>query len=412
MRRWLIFLLVVLAPAVAPATELAATLERRHVVGYQGWFACPGDAVGRWVHWFQRMPDGRELPRIDLLPDTSELAAGEGCPTPWHDAAGRPIRLFTAQDPRTVDRHFAWMAQYGLHTAAAQRFLVDLRRPEGRAQFDRVLANVRAGAEAHGRAFFVMYDLSRATDADLPRLVEDWRRQVAGGLVASPSYQRHAGHPVLGLWGLGFSGRPITPAATLETMRALQAATPGGLTFLGGVPTNWRTGDGDAEPGGAWHPVFRALGVVSPWTIGRYLDEAGADGYAQGRLRADMQAARQAGQDLLPVIYPGFSASNVRASLGQQAPMNRIPRACGRFYWHQAAQFVNGGARMLYTAMFDEVDEGTAIFKLAPSAQLPREGRFLGIDADGCALPTDWYLQLARGISRGLEAGRMRPNLQ
>ena len=43
---------------------------------------------------------------------------------------------------------------------------------------------------------------------------------------------------------------------------------------------------------------------------------------------------------------------------------------------------------MAYVAMFDEVDEGTAIFKVSNSP--PTQGRFVTYDG----LPTDWYLRL------------------
>jgi hypothetical protein len=57
---------------------------------------------------------------------------------------------------------------------------------------------------------------------------------------------------------------------------------------------------------------------------------------------------------------------------------------------------------MLYGAMFDEVDEGTAMFKLAPTpAQLPAQGVFVPLDIDGAKLPSDWYLRLAN------QAGKM-----
>jgi hypothetical protein len=50
--------------------------------------------------------------------------------------------------------------------------------------------------------------------------------------------------------------------------------------------------------------------------------------------------------------------------------------------------------------MFDEVNEGTAIFKAVPSrSAAPQQGYWLTLDADGPALPNDWYLQLAKEIS-------------
>ena len=50
---------------------------------------------------------------------------------------------------------------------------------------------------------------------------------------------------------------------------------------------------------------------------------------------------------------------------------------------------------MLYVAMFDEVDEGIAMFKLAPTAaQLPLLADLVSLDIDECPLPSDWYLQL------------------
>jgi len=58
---------------------------------------------------------------------------------------------------------------------------------------------------------------------------------------------------------------------------------------------------------------------------------------------------------------------------------------------------------MLYGAMFDEVDEGTAMFKLAATgADAPAQGSFLTLDADGLTLPSDWYLRLAAEGTRML----------
>ena len=57
---------------------------------------------------------------------------------------------------------------------------------------------------------------------------------------------------------------------------------------------------------------------------------------------------------------------------------------------------------MLYTAMFDEVDEGTAMYKMAETwNDLPAGATMVPLDADGISLPSDWYLQV------GGEAARM-----
>ena len=51
----------------------------------------------------------------------------------------------------------------------------------------------------------------------------------------------------------------------------------------------------------------------------------------------------------------------------------------------------------------DEVDEGTAFFKAtAARGDLPTQGTFLSLDADGDNLPSDWYLKLAGAASRAL----------
>ena len=55
--------------------------------------------------------------------------------------------------------------------------------------------------------------------------------------------------------------------------------------------------------------------------------------------------------------------------------------------WEQIVQTQKYGCNMIYVAMFDEVDEGTAIFKCSND---PPVGTFL--DMEG--LPSDYYLRL------------------
>jgi hypothetical protein len=71
-------------------------------------------------------------------------------------------------------------------------------------------------------------------------------------------------------------------------------------------------------------------------------------------------------------------------------PLNAIPRLKGRFFWSQIAAAKRAGADMLYVAMFDEVDEGTAIFKVTNSPPVGEGVQFVTYEG----LPSDHYLRL------------------
>ncbi|HLP77280.1 MAG TPA: xylosidase/arabinosidase, partial [Candidatus Paceibacterota bacterium] len=57
----------------------AITMNRKLLMGYQGWFACPGDGskVDGWVHWFRRNDPVAANATVDFWPDISELDADE-----------------------------------------------------------------------------------------------------------------------------------------------------------------------------------------------------------------------------------------------------------------------------------------------------------------------------------------------
>jgi hypothetical protein len=78
---------------------------------------------------------------------------------------------------------------------------------------------------------------------------------------------------------------------------------------------------------------------------------------------------------------------------------NQIPRLKGEFLWNQIANAKISGAQSLYVAMFDEIDEGTAIYKCAREGELPLNGdaKFVGIEED---LETDHYLWLTGEASK------------
>jgi uncharacterized protein (TIGR03437 family) len=121
------------------------------------------------------------------------------------------------------------------------------------------------------------------------------------------------------------------------------------------------------------------------------------DSWLTGRIAPDLAATAANRQMYMPVIFPGFSWYN----LNRGAAQNQIPRSGGSFLWRQAYNARQAGAQMLKIAMFDEVNEATAMFKLAArQSDAPSQGYWLTLDADGFTLPSDWYLRLAGEITR------------
>jgi hypothetical protein len=388
------------------AAHFYTTLRGIHVAGYQGWFACPGDGakgVG-WGHWFRggSNPQDPNSLAVDLWPDTSELDADERCLTAFHLPSGAPAFLFSDQNPKTVARHFAWMKQYGIDGAAMQRFLTGLVRADLNRNFNTVLANARASAEANRRGFFVMYDISGMHgDVALQAIEQDWKLLTDElHLTDSPAYIFDRGKPVVAVWGLGFKDRDVTPDQAAAIIRYFRTASVP-ATVLGGVPASWRNlgedgyyRDSRTEP--QWAAIYRSLDVISPWSVGRFGNNNGADSFARLRLFPDIAETRLLGIEYMPVVFPGYSRRH-GAFPEKNLPLNSSPRRCGAFYQRQVQNAVKAGAQMLYTAMFDEINEGTAIFKLAADAnQEPTGTDLFALNADGCrAAGSDMYLRLA-----------------
>jgi hypothetical protein len=278
-----------------------------------------------------------------------------------------------------------------------QRFSSGVSDASTFARMNKVANNVRAGADAYRRVFAIMYDISgHPTNTLVSALTNDWLYLVNTLQITNSSrYLRHNGKPVVAIWGFGFSGRQDTPQQAQDVINFFKSA---GLTVMGGLPTYWRTLNNDAQSDPAWAAVFRSFDVISPWSVGRYGDIAGADNFRQNLIVPDMAEAAANGREYLPVIFPGFSWFNLNAG-----PLNQIPRNGGTFYWEQAYNAKLSGCTMIYGAMFDEVDEGTAMYKLAPTTnEIPAQGSWVPLNIDGVALPSDWYLRLANEASKML----------
>jgi hypothetical protein len=380
-----------------------STLEGKVMCGYQGWFAAPGDGSGSdWVHYGQtRRLFAPGHCTFDLWPDVSELGADEKFPTAFKHQDGSTAHVFGPCLPQTVLRHFRRMQDFGIDGVFLQRFGVGLKSATGLYHNDLVTANVEAGANQCGRIWAVMYDLSGLQPGDIQKfVVEDWKLLVDRmKITRDPSYLHDRSKPVVAVWGIGFNdGRKYTLAECETLIRFLKTDPKyGGNTVMVGVPAAWRTPDHDAVPDQKLLEIIRLADIVSPWNGGRYRDPSEARNQATNRMQPDLAWCQANGKEYLPVIFPGFSWHNLMKTRGQDRPVNEIPRRKGDFLWAQAVADRRAGATMLYVAMFDEIDEGTAIFKCTDN---PPTGASPFVTFEG--LPSDHYLRLTGEIGKML----------
>ena len=368
------------------------TLTGKVVAGYQGWFNTPGDGAGLgWKHYARRGEFRPGRCTIDFWPEISELAAEERYDTPFRHADGRTAQVYSSYNRQTVLRHFAWMKDYGIDGVMVQRFVVETQQPANLRHVNTVLTHCREGANLHGRCYAVMYDLSGLRAGGIDRAIDDWKQLVdrmrLGRDDRDAAYLRHAGKPLVAVWGIGFNdGRRYTLAECDRFIEFLKDDPQyGGNTVMVGIPTGWRTLDRDSIADPALHKTLLKADIFSPWTVGRYDSPRAAERHARERWQPDLAWCREHQKEYLPVVFPGFSWHNMRP----EAKFDQIPRLKGEFLWRQVVAAKQAGATMLYTAMFDELDEGTAIFKCTSDPPVG-ESRFVA-DAD---LPSDHYLWL------------------
>ncbi|WP_127357621.1 discoidin domain-containing protein [Actinacidiphila soli] len=364
------------AGTAAPQAGTPGDVVGKITVGYQGWFACPGDGapINGWWHWSQ---DWSKAPSpsnkaIVAWPDMTDYAKGYA--TAFGNLGnGAPATLFSSYDNQTVDTHFTWMQQNGCDTAALQRF--NPNSSEGPTR-DAMAEKVRSAAEAHGRKFYIMYDVS-GWSAMQAEIKADWTNKMSAH-TASSAYARQSGKPVVGVWGFGFndSNHPWSPAECLDVMNWFKAQ---GCYVMGGVPTYWRTGVNDSRSG--YLDVYHAFNMLSPWMVGRIGTAADSDAFYSSCTVPDQADCNAHGIDYQPCVLPGDISVRQRAH--------------GDFMWRQFYNVVRAGAQGIYISMFDEYNEGNQIAKTAAtSAQVPVNSGFLALDEDGTACSSDYYLRL------------------
>jgi hypothetical protein len=374
----------------------ATTLDGKVLCGYQGWFNTPCDGASfGFTHWGQGLdrPDGGRF-TIDLWPDVTEYAADDLCEVPGLKLPdGSPARLYSAFRKGPVLVHTRWMRQYGIDGVFVSRFIGEATSPARSRHVNRVLASLREGCHREGRVWAMMLDLSAGPRATTTMVKDDWKFLCDQVKVrADARYLHHRGKPVVLLWGLGFKSRPWSLEQAAELIAFFKHdPTYGGVYLIGGVDSFWRTLRGDSRTESGWSDIYRSFDALSPWDAGRYHDDASMDRVRHQVWEADLAELKAAGKGYMPTAFPGFSWDNLRRT---PPGKTMIPRRKGEFYWRQFAIFRDLGIRSVFVGMFDEVDEGTAIYKVADKFPV---GRYF-VTYEG--LPGDWYLKLTGAATR------------
>ena len=253
---------------------------------------------------------------------------------------GAPAKLFSSYNYNTVDQHFKWMREHEIDGVFQQRFLQNFRTGDSRVprHFEKVIENVQTASLKYDRVYAIMYDLSGADATSTEAVIADWKRLVDEmGVTSESNYLWHKGKPLVALWGLGLASNPDATAARSDKLvkwfRDGDPTDPTDApkyraTIMGGLNNNWRSHTAE------WLAVYDQLDVISPWSVGRYSNESGANAFAINSVRPDMAYLQPKNIDYMPVIFPGFSWFNLQTVRNNPsaAIKNSIPRNGGSFF--------------------------------------------------------------------------------
>ncbi len=361
----------------------SSTLVGKVICGYQGWFRAPGDPTGEgWIHWSR---NGRRIApdtlTFEMWPDMSEYSPEERYPAPGFTYPdGAPATLFSSANSKTVERHFDWMQQYGIDGVLVQRFLGGLDGAKGSAEAARVLGYARQAANRTGRVFAVEYDMSGTPpEQAIAAMQKDWKFLVDVMKIADdPRYLKQNGKPVVAVFG--FYDDRFSATMANRIIDSFHTGDRYDGFLIGGCQWWWRQ---EKDPD--WAKAFRRFDAIKPWNVGNWGTYNGTPGARTDYWKEDVAEAKKAGMVYLPVLYPGFSWNNLQR---KPAETPGIPRLGGTFLRSQFQTVVDDGITQAFVAMFDEVDEGTAIFKVTNTPPTP--GHFVTLDG----LPSDTYLKL------------------
>ncbi|KAI1451500.1 hypothetical protein F4805DRAFT_451247 [Annulohypoxylon moriforme] len=359
-----------------------STLNGKLFVGYQAWFRKPLEDDGN-SHWTTDTPSP-EVGHVgvDMIPNITGYPSECLFDTPFTPPDGGKAQFYTNDCEGVVDLHFKIMADKGISGAFMQRFYGYINEANG--GWLNILNYTQIAAEKYGRGFVIEYDLNGAATAST-NVTSTFLADLAAlsSITSSPAYMHHDGKPVLEIWGFGI----VTEVTVDDGIAIVTALKNAGWYVILGVQQAWHA-ELAADQSGGYGPVYRLADMIQPWTVGAY-DINSYGSFHDGRQAVeDADALRDLGIASSIVVWPGGSSSNANPS----DPFDHFPRWNGTFYQKQLDGAVNLKPNFIFGAMFDEVNEGTAILPLLRNKELPTNQRFLGIDDD---MEPDAYVKMA-----------------
>ncbi|MDD4823631.1 MAG: glycoside hydrolase family 71/99-like protein [Bacteroidales bacterium] len=377
------------------------------MAGYQGWFNAPDDGANRgWYHYGKGGKFEPVFCKVDMWPDMTEYE--KQYVTAFTYADGQPATTLSSHDESTVRLHFKWMKEYGIDGVYLQRFVGEIKSKSGLSHFNKVLTSAVKSSLEYDRTICVMYDMSGMHSEDVDVMMADWKALMKefgfNKRSRFPNYLFDRDRPVIAIWGIGFNdGRKYNLADIEKLIRFYKSEEGGNCSVLLGVPTYWREQGSDCIKDSNFLDIIQMADIVHPWFVGRF-NEQGYDAF-KPLIGKDQKWCDEHHLKYMPVVFPGFSWNNMYP----ESKNSFVPRNHGKFFWKQLSGAASEGARMIYVAMFDEIDEGTAIFKCAKRVPVCEGSKFVPINED---ISSDHYLWLTGKAGQLLKEKKQIPTLK
>jgi len=390
------------------------SLKGLWLTGYQAWARTPNDGTNsKWQHYFVTYHTGERVWVVDGLPDTSEFKdEDKELVDDVFDGDGNPVYLVSAINPNVIDTHFKWMRDYDIDGVWLQRFLMSSLGQEGEKTFserNKIMDEVVKASKKYGRGWAINFDL---VDIPAEKLVDEikkeWIRMVDLGYTTLENrYIHHNGLPVVHLWNVTYPDdvelrSKSNPQIAEELLEFFNTKGKYQAFFVAGTNWTW-TREVNIEK---WEYFYEEIKCVVSWNVGNALPDKNDPNKFVAYTGIWKDAERISKQkDILwiPTIYPSFSWQNMNVNRTEAWAKARKGRRQGEFLWEQLYALNEVNADSVFLAMWDELDEWTAFFKVLPNP--PEEGNFLGTEG----MPSDWSLQLVREARRIMRSNEPFP---